>query len=180
MVLISVYLFCLVLKLRYLRDEEKAPRYSLFCQGSASTAKEDALLYHGWSYMLLKSGELLDTVFFVLLEKNDHLSVLHFLHQTIALSAAWMAINDITGQVVMFAVLNTAVHSVMYTYYGLAALRPLLRPNLWWKKYVTHLQIVQFITLMVHSDIPLIYDCGCPRIMAGVVVLESAVFTVLF
>ena len=29
----------------------------------------------------------------------------------------------------------------MYTYYGLAALGPSIQPYLWWKKYLTKLQV---------------------------------------
>lgn len=39
-------------------------------------------------------------------------------------------------------VLNSVVHSVMYSYYFLAALGPRMQPYLWWKKYLTRLQIV--------------------------------------
>ena len=38
--------------------------------------------------------------------------------------------------------LNTGVHVLMYTYYGLAALGPQWQRYLWWKKYLTTLQLV--------------------------------------
>ena len=38
--------------------------------------------------------------------------------------------------------LNTGVHVLMYTYYGLAALGPQWQHYLWWKKYLTALQLV--------------------------------------
>lgn len=182
MVLLSVYFFVLTLRLTYLRDVTPfLQRYDFFCQGTDTTSSAGPLLYHGWFYMLMKVGELLDTVFFVLLKKNSHISFLHLLHHSLALSTVWMDINNgITGQVAMFPILNTAVHMVMYTYYGLAALGPSLRPNLWWKKYVTQLQIIQFFFLMVHGGIPIFYDCGFPRIMAYFMVLETALFTGLF
>ena len=34
------------------------------------------------------------------------------------------------------------VHTVMYLYYALAALGQWMRPYLWWKKYLTQLQLV--------------------------------------
>lgn len=68
----------------------------------------------------------------------------------------------------------------MYSYYGLAALGPALRPNLWWKKYVTQIQIVQFFALMVHGSIPFFNDCGFPIVMACFMVFEAALFTGLF
>ena len=39
-------------------------------------------------------------------------------------------------------VLNTFVHIIMYSYYGLSALGPSVQKHLWWKKYVTKLQLV--------------------------------------
>ena len=40
------------------------------------------------------------------------------------------------------ALVNTAVHVVMYSYYGLCALGPDYQKYLWWKKYLTSLQLV--------------------------------------
>lgn len=40
------------------------------------------------------------------------------------------------------AFLNTAVHVVMYSYYGLCAMGPAYQKYLWWKKHLTSLQLV--------------------------------------
>ena len=40
-------------------------------------------------------------------------------------------------------VLNTFVHTIMYSYFGLSALGPSVQKHLWWKKYVTKLQLVR-------------------------------------
>lgn len=50
--------------------------------------------------------------------------------------------------------LNSFVHVVMYSYYLLTALNPKYKNNLWWKKYITQLQIVRVI--MVKCEGPLI------------------------
>ena len=39
------------------------------------------------------------------------------------------------------ALFNTFIHVVMYTYYGLAAMGPSVQPYLWWKRYLTKLQV---------------------------------------
>jgi len=39
-------------------------------------------------------------------------------------------------------VINSFVHIIMYSYYFLAALGPKMRKHLWWKKYLTRIQIV--------------------------------------
>lgn len=39
------------------------------------------------------------------------------------------------------ATLNSFIHVLMYSYYGLSAV-PAMRPYLWWKKYITQGQLV--------------------------------------
>ena len=48
------------------------------------------------------------------------------------------------GHSTFFGFLNTFVHIVMYSYYLLAALGPQVQKYLWWKKYLTALQMVSF------------------------------------
>lgn len=45
------------------------------------------------------------------------------------------------------AMLNSFVHVIMYTYYGVAALGPKYQKYLWWKKYLTMLQLVSSVCL---------------------------------
>ena len=42
--------------------------------------------------------------------------------------------------------LNTFVHIIMYAYYMLAAMGPKVQKYLWWKKYLTVLQMVSDCT----------------------------------
>ena len=41
------------------------------------------------------------------------------------------------------ATLNSGIHILMYSYYMLSAMGPALQPYLWWKKYMTRLQLVR-------------------------------------
>ena len=41
------------------------------------------------------------------------------------------------------AACNCFVHVMMYAYYGLSAIGPHMRPYLWWKRYITKLQLVR-------------------------------------
>jgi hypothetical protein len=43
--------------------------------------------------------------------------------------------------------LNTFVHIFVYSYYGLAVFGPSMQKYLWWKKYLTKLQLVSLIYL---------------------------------
>ena len=59
--------------------------------------------------------------------------------------------------------LSTSVHVVMYLYYFLAAMGPSLQPYLWWKKYITQLQLVQFVIVIIHGSQVIFYkDCDFP------------------
>lgn len=42
------------------------------------------------------------------------------------------------------AMVNSFIHVLMYSYYGLSALGPAVSKYLWWKKYLTILQLVSF------------------------------------
>ena len=43
---------------------------------------------------------------------------------------------------VVFGLINSFVHTVMYLYYGLAAMGPHMQKYLWWKKHLTKVQLV--------------------------------------
>ncbi len=55
------------------------------------------------------------------------------------------------------ALLNSFIHFWMYIYYGVAALGPQYRKYLWWKKYMTTLQIVStLIKLLIRFRIVIV------------------------
>ena len=47
--------------------------------------------------------------------------------------------------------LNSGVHCVMYLYYFLAACGPSVQTYLWWKRYLTTMQMVQFVLVFLHA-----------------------------
>lgn len=40
--------------------------------------------------------------------------------------------------------MNAAIHVLMYLYYGLASCGPKIQKYLWWKKYLTIIQMVRY------------------------------------
>ncbi|KAJ3275018.1 hypothetical protein HDV01_001524 [Terramyces sp. JEL0728] len=85
---------------------------------------------------------------------------LHWYHHAIVMLMvwAWMEFNIPFG--IFGLILNTGIHVLMYWYYFASS----FGWNVWYKKYITTAQIVQFITSFVMS-IPYIYyaklnDCG--------------------
>lgn len=52
------------------------------------------------------------------------------------------------------AMVNSTVHVIMYTYYALSAAGPRFQKYLWWKKYMTAIQLVRWIfCFFSHSNI---------------------------
>ncbi len=67
----------------------------------------------------------------------------------------------------MFPLANSFVHVVMYTYYGMAALG--LYRFLWWKNYLTIMQMVQFVIFIVHQGQVFTFNrsCAYPKVSRG-------------
>lgn len=68
----------------------------------------------------------------------------------------------------------------MYTYYLLAALGPKIQPYLWWKKYLTAFQMIQFIAIMVHAFQLLFIDCDYPKAFVWWIGMHAVMFFFLF
>jgi elongation of very long chain fatty acids protein 7 len=96
-----------------------------------------------WWYFAAKVTELLDTIFFVLRKKNSQVTFLHVYHHSIMMFGTWATLKYVPTQTLNFiGMLNSLVHVVMYTYYGLAAYGPRFEKYLRWKKYITKMQLV--------------------------------------
>lgn len=68
----------------------------------------------------------------------------------------------------------------MYSYYLLAALGPSIQPYLWWKKYLTALQMVQFLAIILHAFQLVFIDCNYPRAVVWFIGLHAIMFYFLF
>lgn len=99
-------------------------------------------------YFALKVSDLLDTVFFVLRKKNNQISFLHLYHHTMmALTSYYCVKNLVMGHLALMPIINMFVHAIMYSYYLVTCIRPTLKQNLWWKKYITQIQLVRYLIL---------------------------------
>lgn len=85
------------------------------------------------------------------------------------------------GHASFFGFLNSGVHIVMYMYYLLAAFGPGMQRYLWWKKYLTLMQMTQFVMVFVHG-VQLIFSnpCGYSEILSYVVLAHAIMFFYLF
>lgn len=130
---------------------------------------------------MTKLIELLDTVFFILRKKNKQVSFLHVFHHACIPINAYFALKFVAGGLGTFGcMLNTAVHCVMYFYYFLSAFGQRFQPYLWWKKYLTRMQIIQFLLMIAHGAqfafIPCAYPIEWGYWAAGYVILILGLF----
>lgn len=134
-----------------------------------------------WWYYFSKFTEFFDTIFFVLRKKNQHVSTLHVIHHGCMPMSVWFGVKFTPGgHSTFFGLLNTFVHIIMYTYYLLAALGPQMQKYLWWKKYLTTLQMAQFVAIMVHAFQLLFIDCNYPRAFVWWIGMHAVMFFFLF
>nr|XP_023015102.1 elongation of very long chain fatty acids protein AAEL008004-like [Leptinotarsa decemlineata] len=134
-----------------------------------------------WWYYFSKFTEFLDTFFFVLRKKNDHISTLHVIHHGIMPMSVWFGVKFTPGgHSTFFGFLNTFVHIIMYSYYLLAALGPQYQKYLWWKKYLTTIQMIQFVLVMIHAFQLLFIDCNYPKAFVWWIGMHAVMFYFLF
>ncbi|CAH1380762.1 unnamed protein product [Tenebrio molitor] len=141
----------------YLRNK------NFFCipwEKSQSPEATQALRAH-YYYLLLKYFDLVETVFYVLRKKERQISFLHVYHHIGVLGAAWVSGKYFPGgQAAFVALYNTMIHCIMYVYYLFSAWNPNYSIDIWWKKYVTLLQIVQHFLIFI-SILPAVVNVNC-------------------
>uniref|UniRef100_A0A336LM25 Elongation of very long chain fatty acids protein n=1 Tax=Culicoides sonorensis TaxID=179676 RepID=A0A336LM25_CULSO len=132
-------------------------------------------------YYFSKLSEFADTIFFVLRKKKSQITWLHLYHHSLTPLEAWILVKFIPGGNATFPnILNNFVHVLMYFYYMLSAMGPQYQKYLWWKKYMTELQIAQFILCIIHCIRALSVECDFPRFLTGLLLLNASIFFVLF
>ncbi|CAB3220600.1 unnamed protein product [Arctia plantaginis] len=127
-------------------------QYSLWCQKIVyeDTEFERLVVSRVWLYYMIKIVDLLDTVFFVLRKKFNQISFLHVYHHLGMCILGFVGTKYVPGgHGIMLGFINSTVHAVMYTYYLISIVRPQWVRQ-WWKKYITQLQILQFLLLILH------------------------------
>lgn len=134
-----------------------------------------------WWYYISKFTEFFDTLFFILRKKFSQVSTLHVIHHGIMPMSVWMGMKFAPGgHSTFFAMLNTFVHIVMYFYYMVSAMGPEYQKYIWWKKYLTAFQMVQFICIFVHQFQLVFVDCDYPKSFTVWIGLHGVLFLFLF
>ena len=125
--------------------------------------------------------EFADTFFFVARKKFAQISTLHVIHHGVMPMSVWWGVKFTPGgHSTFFAFINSFVHIIMYVYYGLSAVGPHMNRYLWWKRYMTAIQMVQFIAIFVHSFQLLFRDCDYPRGFMWWIGFHAVLFWFLF
>ncbi|ETW87210.1 hypothetical protein HETIRDRAFT_469059 [Heterobasidion irregulare TC 32-1] len=114
---------------------EHGPFYAI-CNTAAWTERLE--FYYIINYYF-KYLELLDTVFLAFKKKT--LAFLHVFHHSATAFLCYTQLNGKTSVSWVVITLNLGVHVLMYYYYYATA----GGAKIWWKKYLTTMQIVQFV-----------------------------------
>ncbi|KAB7507182.1 Elongation of very long chain fatty acids protein 4, partial [Armadillidium nasatum] len=134
-----------------------------------------------WWYYMSKLIEFTDTLFFILRKKNNQLTFLHVYHHSTMFFLWWIGVKYVAGgSSFLAAMMNSFVHVIMYLYYGLSSFGPYMQKYLWWKKYLTCIQLVQFSAAGVLGLRALIAGCDFPLWMQYALVIYMLSFIILF
>lgn len=158
--------------------------YDWKCQPVDYTRDPIAMRMAGavWLYYICKVVELLDTVFFVLRKKQNQVSFLHLYHHTLMPVCGFIGVKYFAGgHGTLLGVINSFIHVCMYAYYMLAAMGPKVQQYLWWKRYLTVMQIIQFIIVFYHTlQVQFQPSCSYPKSIAALLTLNAGIFIYMF
>lgn len=111
--------------------------HGLVCSRSIYEDGHMHLIYY--INMFFKVWEFIDT--FLLALRKKKIAFLHAYHHAATLVLTWAQMTEHSGCQWVPIVINLWVHVAMYYYYAMSA----LRIRIWWKKYLTTIQIAQFV-----------------------------------
>ncbi|XP_017099694.2 very long chain fatty acid elongase F-like [Drosophila bipectinata] len=159
--------------------------YDLGCMTTLPLDHEhkDAERYYSNLYLINKFVDLVETIFFVLRKKDRQISVLHLFHHASMPLVVFLftTLHGYGGVATAYALLNIIVHILMYTYYYLSTVSKAAQQSLWWKKYITIAQMVQFgIVLALNTYTLSQPNCKVPRFQAYICGVLSLSLFVLF
>merc|ERR550517_7426 len=158
-------------------------KYSWTCQPVDYTNSKDGLNAANivWWYFFSKFTDFMDSFFMVLKKKNNQLTSLHVIHHMIMPMCSWIFLKWVGGgHSTFFMFLNMGVHVVMYFYYLMSGLGPQVQKYLWWKRYITEMQLLQFVSFSLHALIPLFASCSYPTPAAYFIIFLGVLFFTLF
>ena len=117
-----------------------------------------------WLFYVTKVWDFWDTIFIVLGKKWRQLSFLHVYHHITIFLFYWLNSNVFyDGDIYLTIVLNGFIHTVMYTYYFICMHTKDKKTGksipIWWKSYLTLMQLFQFVSMMSQGSYLVIHGC---------------------
>lgn len=120
-------------------------------------------------------------MFFVLRRKQNQITFLHvYHHMSVVCLALLFSRYTFSEHVPILAFLNSVVHIFMYAYYFLAGLGPEMQKRLWWKRYITSMQLVQFVLLFIVMAITIGWNCNVNKTTSVITLFYVSYFIYLF
>jgi len=112
-------------------------------------------------FYLSKYYEFFDTFIMLMKGNLDQITFLHVYHHASTCFVFWWVSNRAPGGDAWWIVtVNSWVHVIMYTYYFLTSVleRKQRAKYLWWGKYLTLIQMIQFAVGIIHSVFCIYYS----------------------
>jgi len=147
---------CVGIVYEYVRRISSEGPLFTFCE-TAPGYNQGPAYYWSYIFYISKFYELLDTVIIVL--KKKPLIFLHVYHHCVVVWLCWFFLYTGWSLQLLVVFLNTFVHVFMYYFYFQCA----RGKTVWWKKYITMIQIIQFVCLGIAGvlHIGAINTVGC-------------------
>lgn len=121
-----------------------------------NTPYEPVTEYFIFVHYISKWLDFLDTIFMILRHKEEQVTVLHVYHHS-SIGLIWgylLYVHAGYGTTAIGCTLNSFVHIIMYSHYLITSLR-------WrnpFKKYITQIQLLQFIIAIMHAVTVIMQD----------------------
>lgn len=118
-----------------------------------------------WFFIILRTSEFVETIFFVLRKKQNQVSFLHIYHHIAVASLLWVFLKYSAGMMETFiGLFNSCIHIVMYSYYLLSSFDSMKKVTSKVKRLITTIQIIQLIVLLVHCVRAVMPGCGATKL----------------
>lgn len=120
----------------------------------------------GYLTICLKIFDLIETVIYILRKKNNQVSILHVYHHISTCLLAISFTRFFCGEVaLLIPIMNCGIHVLMYSYYFISNFEgPLKQIIMPFKRYLTILQMMQFVIIIVQLTSALLQQCDLPKI----------------
>ncbi|CAH0554794.1 unnamed protein product [Brassicogethes aeneus] len=155
---------------------------SLYCSpiNYSTEPRHLFVLKIAYFYFLTKILDTLDTIFFILRKKDSHVSFLHIYHHFGMINITWIGVKFLGGgHSIFLGLINSFVHTCMYTYYFLSALDDKYK-NISFKKTITQIQLIQHTLLILIYGFLLFTDCSYPKFASFFFVPQCCFMVALF